>query len=64
LIGWWRPVSPVPGVGSLAVSGQALGPVLAGQIVALTGNYGLVWPVAAGLVAVAGFAILPVKKAR
>jgi MFS family permease len=53
------------GLATLALNGgQALGPVLAGQIVALTGNYGLVWPVAAGLVAVAGLAILPVRKAR
>jgi MFS family permease len=52
------------GLATLALNGgQALGPVLAGQIVALTGNYGLVWPVAAVLVAVAGFAILPVQKA-
>jgi MFS family permease len=53
------------GLATLALNGgQALGPVLAGQIVALTGSYGLIWPVAAGLVAVAGFAILPVNKAR
>jgi MFS family permease len=52
------------GLAALALNGgQALGPVLAGQIVALTGEYGLIWPVAAVLVAVAGFAIMPVKKA-
>ena len=52
------------GLAALALNGgQALGPLLAGQIVAITGDYDLIWPVAAVLVAVAGFAIMPVTKA-
>ncbi|MEN2742849.1 MFS transporter [Microbacterium sp. X-17] len=44
--------------------GQALGPILAAQIVALTGGYGLIWVAAFVLVAIAGIAIIPVKGAR
>ncbi|MFI6691196.1 MFS transporter [Streptomyces sp. NPDC050433] len=53
------------GVAALATNvGQALGPVLAGQVVALSGSYRLVWPVACALVGIAALAILPVKGAR
>lgn len=53
------------GVAALATNaGQALGPMLAGQIVALTGSYQLVWPLAFVLVAVAAVAIIPVKGAK
>jgi MFS family permease len=44
--------------------GQALGPILAGQAVALTGGYGAVWAVATMLVLVAAGAVIPVKRAR
>ncbi|WP_120493799.1 MFS transporter [Microbacterium phyllosphaerae] len=44
--------------------GQALGPVLAGGIVAATGSYGLIWPIAAALTLVAGVVIIRVKGAR
>lgn len=52
----------VAGLGSNL--GQALGPVLAGQIVALSGGYGLIWVGAFVLVGVSAFVILPVKNAR
>jgi MFS family permease len=52
----------VAGLGSNL--GQALGPVLAGQIVALTGGYRLVWVAAAVLVALAAAAVVPVRSAR
>ena len=44
--------------------GQALGPVLAGEAVAITGGYLTVWISALVLSAIAGLAILPVKGAR
>lgn len=44
--------------------GQALGPVLAGQIVALTGGYRGVWAVALVLTAIGAVAILRVRNAR
>ncbi|BCY11701.1 MFS transporter [Actinoplanes sp. L3-i22] len=44
--------------------GQALGPVLAGQVVALTGGYRGVWAVATVLTAVAAIAIFRVRDAR
>ncbi|MEU4227025.1 MFS transporter [Nonomuraea sp. NPDC026600] len=50
------------GIAGLATNlGQALGPVLAGQIVALSGGYTLVWVAALVLVAVAAVAIVPVR---
>ena len=52
----------VAGLGSNL--GQALGPILAAQIVALTASYQLVWVAGAILVAFAAFSILPVKSAR
>lgn len=53
------------GVASLGSNlGQALGPVAAAQVVALTGGYRAVWLVALVLIAVAAFAIIPVKRAR
>ncbi|WP_157751091.1 MFS transporter [Actinoplanes derwentensis] len=44
--------------------GQALGPVLAGQVVALTGGYRGVWAVATVLTAIAAIAILRVRTAK
>jgi MFS family permease len=44
--------------------GQALGPVLAGVVVAMTGGYLGVWVAALVLVAIAAVAILPVRGAR
>lgn len=44
--------------------GQALGPVLAGTIVAITGGYQFIWLFAAVLVVISAVAILPVKGAR
>ncbi len=44
--------------------GQALGPVVAGQVVVLTASYALVWAVAAAVVLIAAFAILPIKRVR
>ncbi|QSZ51250.1 hypothetical protein AYX22_22175 (plasmid) [Arthrobacter sp. D5-1] len=44
--------------------GQALGPILAGVLVAAAGGYGIVWIVAIPIVLVAAAAILPVKRAR
>lgn len=44
--------------------GQALGPVLAGGVVAATGSYQLIWPVAFVLVLFAGLSIIRVKGAR
>ena len=44
--------------------GQALGPVLAGQVVAITGGYRVVWLLALVLVLVAAVAVVPVKKVR
>jgi hypothetical protein len=44
--------------------GAALGPILAAQVVAITGGYQFVWLAAFVLTAVASLAILPVKGAR
>lgn len=44
--------------------GQALGPVLAGQLVAIAGGYSIVWLVAAPVVLIAAVAILPVKRVK
>ncbi|MGV2984339.1 MFS transporter [Microbacterium sp. AGC85] len=44
--------------------GQALGPVLAGQLVAIAGGYGIVWLVAAPIVLIAAIVILPVKRVK
>jgi MFS family permease len=53
------------GVAAIATNiGQALGPILAAQVVAITGSYQLVWPLAAVLAGLAAFTILPVKGAR
>jgi MFS family permease len=50
------------GVAGLASNlGQALGPVLAGQVVALTGGYRMVWAMALVLTAAAAVAILRVR---
>lgn len=42
--------------------GQALGPVFAGQLVAITGGYRMVWALGIVVVLVAAAAILPVKR--
>ncbi|WP_425839276.1 MFS transporter [Streptomyces fractus] len=53
------------GMGGLAGNlGQALAPLVGGQIVALTGGYRIVWPVAMVLVLIAAAAIVPVKKIK
>ncbi|BEL05871.1 hypothetical protein Q0Z83_040620 [Actinoplanes sichuanensis] len=53
------------GIAALAGNlGQALGPVMAGQVVALTGGYRAVWMVALVLTGVAALAILRVRGAR
>ena len=53
------------GVAALATNvGQALGPILAAQVVAISGSYFLVWPIAFVLVGIAAVAILPVRGAR
>lgn len=53
------------GVAALGTNvGQALGPVVGAQIVAITLGYRMVWVAAAVIVVVAAFAILPVKRAR
>ncbi|MDX3179663.1 MFS transporter [Streptomyces sp. ME02-7008A-1] len=44
--------------------GQAIGPVAAGQVVAITAGYSMVWVVSLVVVVVAAFAILPVKRAK
>lgn len=53
------------GIAGIATNvGQAAGPLLAAQIVALTGGYALLWPVAGVLVVGAALAMIPVKGAR
>ncbi|GAA3605607.1 MFS transporter [Nonomuraea rosea] len=53
------------GVASLATNlGQALGPILAGQVVVLTGGYGGIWALAFVLILLAAVAIVPVKRVR
>ena len=42
--------------------GQAVGPIVAGQVVALTGAYTSVWIVSVLVVLIAAFAIIPVKR--
>ncbi|ARN19602.1 MFS transporter [Piscinibacter gummiphilus] len=42
--------------------GMTLGPIVAGQVVALTGSYQLVWIVGAAVVVVAAALIVPVKR--
>lgn len=45
--------------------GQAIGPVIAGVVVAISGGfYGPVWPVAFALVLAAAFAVLPIRRVR
>lgn len=51
------------GVAGLATNaGQALGPALAGSVVAITGGYAFVWVAALVLVGLAAVAILPVRR--
>jgi MFS family permease len=53
------------GVANVATNvGQAFGPILAAQTVAITGSYALIWPTAAVLVLFAAVAMYPVKGAR
>lgn len=53
------------GMGNLGGNvGQALGPMVAAQIVAITGGYASVWWTALVVVALAAIAILPVRRAR
>ncbi|NUP03930.1 MAG: MFS transporter [Nonomuraea sp.] len=53
------------GLGTLGGNfGQAIGPIVAGQIVALSGGYLMVWVATLVIVLVAAFAILPVKGVR
>ncbi|MFJ8951438.1 MFS transporter [Streptomyces sp. NPDC102381] len=53
------------GVAALGTNlGQALGPVLAGQLIALTGGYRVVWALALALTAAAGLSIFRVRNAR
>ncbi|MCU1682782.1 MAG: hypothetical protein JWQ81_3521 [Amycolatopsis sp.] len=54
------------GVANLGTNvGQALGPILAGVVVAaFGGSYGPVWPVAFGLVLLASIVVLPIKRVR
>ncbi|RAK26210.1 hypothetical protein B0I29_12842 [Actinoplanes lutulentus] len=53
------------GVAAMASgAGAALAPLLASSIVAISGGYALIWPVAAGLAAVAGIVVLRVRGAR
>lgn len=44
--------------------GQALAPIIAAQVVVITGAYAGIWAVAAALVVVAALAIIPVKGTR
>jgi len=41
-----------------------IGPVVAGEIVALTAGYAAVWAVAAAVVLVAALAVIPIKSVR
>lgn len=53
------------GIANMATNlGQSLAPILAAQIVVITGGYQLVWAAGVVLVAFAAIAILPVKGAR
>lgn len=53
------------GMGSLAGNlGQAIGPAVAGVVLATTGGYRMIWLASFFLVMVAALAILPVKRAR
>jgi MFS family permease len=44
--------------------GQALGPILGGQLIAVVGGYWVVWAAAIPIVLVAAIVILPVKRAK
>ncbi|MEV4286067.1 hypothetical protein AB0K40_11245 [Nonomuraea bangladeshensis] len=53
------------GLGSMSFSfGQAIGPVVAGQLVALTGGYGVVRVFSRLTSVAAAAAVMPVKKVR
>lgn len=54
-----------PGMSSLGGNfGQAIGPIVAAQLVAFTGGYTSVWVAASIIVLIAAFAIVPVKRAQ
>ncbi|WP_344969282.1 hypothetical protein [Streptosporangium fragile] len=53
------------GLGGMGFSlGGAIGPVLAGQVVGLTGGYSMVWVMAVLVALVATVAIVPAKKVK
>ncbi len=53
------------GIGTLASNlGQAIGPLLAGAVLSATGGYKMIWLAALLLVAMAAFAVMPVKRAK
>lgn len=53
------------GMGNLAGNlGQAIGPGVAGAVLAITGGYRMIWLAAILLVMVAAFAVVPVKRAK
>jgi len=43
---------------------QVCGPIMAGQVVALTGGYGMIWGVGVVAVSIAAFIIIPVKRTK
>lgn len=53
------------GMGALGGNlGQAIGPIVAGQVVAFTGGYRMVWLVAFVVVVIAAVAVVPIRRAR
>jgi MFS family permease len=53
------------GIGTLASNlGQAMGPLVASAVLAITGGYKMIWLVSMILVTLAAFAVLPVKRAK
>lgn len=53
------------GIGTLASNlGQAMGPLVASAVLAVTGGYKMIWLVSLILVTIAAFAVLPVKRAK
>jgi MFS family permease len=53
------------GIGVLASNlGQAMGPVVAGTILAATGGYRMIWLASLVIVTIAAFAVIPVKRAK
>ncbi|HSV54258.1 MAG TPA: MFS transporter [Burkholderiaceae bacterium] len=53
------------GIGTLASNlGQAIGPIVAGLVLSVTGGYRMIWLTALVLTALAALAVVPVKKAK